>query len=106
MGAGKRCLDSRQTFYLDLWNALVLAQTLEKNQILPELDQLKKPDDIIIYHAGTGLDKKNRLIATGGRVFSVTSTGKNIEDCRNKVYPCIEAIKWEKGFYRKDIGNL
>ena len=78
----------------------------EKNQILPELDQLKKPNDIIIYHAGTGLDKKNRLIATGGRVFSVTSTGKNIEDCRNKVYPCIEAIKWEKGFYRKDIGNL
>ena len=77
-----------------------------KNQILPELDQLKKSEDIIIYQAGTDLNKQKKLIATGGRVFCVTATGKNLEDCRNKVYDYIELIKWEKGFYRKDIGNI
>ena len=77
-----------------------------KNQILPELDQLKKSEDIIIYQAGTDLNKQKKLIATGGRVFCVTATGKNLEDCRKKVYDYIELIKWEKGFYRKDIGNI
>ena len=30
----------------------------------------------------------------------------NVKDCRQKAYDVVEAINWEQGFYRKDIGKL
>ena len=47
-----------------------------------------------------------KLISNGGRVLSITSIGDNVQDCREKAYDVVEAINWEQGFYRKDIGKL
>ena len=78
----------------------------EKNKILPNISSFDNDDDIIIFHAGTGLNSKNELIATGGRVLCITAISDTIESCRKKAYTTIDRINWSEGFYRKDIGKL
>ena len=77
-----------------------------KNQTLPSLNDAKNVKDLTIYHSGTSINDKNQLINSGGRVFSITAIGENIQNCRNKVYSGIKLINWEKGFHRKDIGII
>jgi phosphoribosylamine--glycine ligase len=38
--------------------------------------------------------------------LSITATGEDVQDCRNKAYDAVENINWNEGFYRKDIGKL
>ena len=73
---------------------------------IPNISSFDNDDDIIIFHAGTSLNSKNELIATGGRVLCITSISDTIESCRKKAYSTIDKINWSEGFYRKDIGKL
>ena len=78
----------------------------EKNKILPNFSSIENDEDIIIFHAGTSLNNKNELIATGGRVLCVTSISDTIKSYRKKAYTAIKEINWIEGFYRKDNGKL
>ena len=78
----------------------------EKNKILPNISSIENDEDIIVFHAGTSLNTKNELIATGGRVLCITSISDTIKNCRIKAYTALEEINWSQGFYRKDIGKL
>ncbi len=73
---------------------------------LPSLDKFDQENDISIFHSGTSIGKTENLISKGGRVLSVTATGNNVQDCRQKAYNAIEDINWDHGYYRKDIGKL
>lgn len=57
-----------------------------------------------IFHAGTAVDADGNYVANGGRVLGVTAKGKDLEEARERAYRAVEEIKWEGGFYRKDIG--
>jgi phosphoribosylamine--glycine ligase len=59
--------------------------------------------DSIIFHAGTK-ESDGKLLTNGGRVLSITSFGKNIDEARKKSYHQIDKIKFDKNYYRKDIG--
>ena len=62
-------------------------------------------EDVKIFHAGT--KKYDQLLRTnGGRVFSINAKGKDLEGCKNLIYTNITNIKFDKMFYRKDIGNI
>lgn len=56
-----------------------------------------------IFHAGTAL-KDDHLIASGGRVLSVTAAGSDIHAARRAAYAGVAAIDFPKGFCRGDIG--
>ena len=58
--------------------------------------------DIIVFHAGTK-SEGSRIVTSGGRVFTVTATGKNIAEARDKVYANITRIQFPGCQYRKDI---
>ena len=58
----------------------------------------------LIFHSGTKSDKLDNLLTNSGRVLSITSLAKNIDKARKKVYEDIKKIKFDKAFYRKDIG--
>ncbi len=60
---------------------------------------------IKVFHAGTTLDSEKNIVSNGGRVLSVTANAKNIEEARVLAYKAIDYIKWDDGFYRKDIGK-
>jgi phosphoribosylamine--glycine ligase len=64
----------------------------------------KKIPNINYFHAATK-KQQNQVIATGGRVITVTSLAKNLDEARVKAYQAIEEINWPEGFYRKDIGK-
>ncbi len=76
----------------------------QKNQVLPSLHKVKQIKNLTIYHSGTSTNEKNKLINSGGRVFSISAIGEKIENCRNQIYYGIKLINWKKGFHRKDIG--
>ena len=65
----------------------------------------KNQKSLKIFHAGTNLNSKKELIATGGRVLSITAISDTISDCQKKAYDQLEKINWSEGFYRKDIGR-
>lgn len=61
-------------------------------------------ESILLFHNGT-LYNKQKLLTNGGRVISVTSLGKTIEQAREKIYSNVEKIQFEGMCYRKDIGK-
>jgi phosphoribosylamine--glycine ligase len=56
-----------------------------------------------IFHAGTTL-QNGLLVATGGRVLSVTATGNSAGDAKAAAYRLVDQVNWENGFCRRDIG--
>ena len=56
----------------------------------------------IIFHAGT-TEVDGKILTSGGRVLGVTVTAENIKAAIEKVYKCVDAIKFENMHYRKDI---
>lgn len=65
---------------------------------LETLDQ-----DILVFHAGTKLGKNSQIYTDGGRVLTVTATGKTMFEARSKVYQNISRIHFHGCHYRKDI---
>jgi phosphoribosylamine--glycine ligase len=57
-----------------------------------------------VFHAGTALDPKGRLVASGGRVLNVTALGKNTREAQRKAYAAVDALQFPSGFCRHDIG--
>lgn len=56
-----------------------------------------------IFHAGTSIED-GELVASGGRVLSVTAMGKSLKDARNAAYSAVKKVDFTDGFYRSDIG--
>jgi len=59
--------------------------------------------DNIIFHAGTKT-KDGKILSNGGRVLTVTVFGDSVTECREKVYQQIETIRFDKMYFRRDIG--
>ena len=74
----------------------------EKNKEITGIDDIKDKQTVV-FHAGTVL-KDNRLLTAGGRVLGVTALGEGIEDAIQRAYQGVEKIKFERSFFRRDIG--
>jgi len=68
------------------------------------LEALASHKQVRIAHAGTGFDG-TQLLATGGRVLSVVSTGKDFEQARERAYAGLDKITLEGSYYRRDIAQ-
>ena len=75
----------------------------EKNIPIANINKINLNKDEYCYHAGTKLIR-NEVFAVGGRVLSFVSLSDNFKECRNKIFQTIRLLKWDKGFFRKDIG--
>jgi phosphoribosylamine--glycine ligase len=58
-----------------------------------------------IFHAGTVLNPQGELVNQGGRVIAVTGKGKTLQEALDHAFETVKGIKWEKAYYRKDIGQ-
>jgi len=56
-----------------------------------------------VFHAGTALDD-GRLVASGGRVLNVTTTGASVTEAQAKAYAALDEISAPGLFCRRDIG--
>jgi len=64
---------------------------------------LEDVTDSRVFHAGTAL-VNNEVVTAGGRVLSVTSYGKTMDEALENTYRSIEKIRFEESYFRKDIG--
>ena len=63
---------------------------------LPTIDKAQ------IFHSGTS-QSADALLSAGGRVLTVTGTGSDLTEARDRAYRAISQIQLEGSFYRTDI---
>jgi phosphoribosylamine--glycine ligase len=56
-----------------------------------------------VFHAGTKLNEQGDIAVSGGRVLSVTATGKDLIDARSQAYAGVERIRFDGEHHRSDI---
>ena len=67
------------------------------------IEGLDRVDEgVLVFHAGTKATGV-KILTDGGRVLTVTATGKTLAEARQKVYSNIPRIHFEGCHYRKDI---
>ncbi|WP_339660966.1 phosphoribosylamine--glycine ligase [Croceibacter atlanticus] len=75
-------------------------EAYNKGLVISGLADIK---DSIVFQAGTAQDS-NGIVTSGGRVLAVTSFGENHKEALKKSYQNIENIKFDRMYYRKDLG--
>ncbi len=58
-----------------------------------------------VLHAGTRRMSDGRVVASGGRVLSVTAVGVDVADARGSAYDLLAQIHLPGGHHRNDIGS-
>ncbi|HWD27706.1 MAG TPA: phosphoribosylamine--glycine ligase [Rhizomicrobium sp.] len=77
---------------------------VEKGQVITGLAAAAKLPGVQIFHAGTE-KRDGRIVAAGGRVLSVTATGKDVAEAQARAYAAVDLIHWDGCFARRDIGR-
>jgi phosphoribosylamine--glycine ligase len=66
----------------------------------PSLDGM---EEVLVFHAGTRIEQ-DRVVTSGGRVFSVTAQGDSLNDALERAYRAVAMIGFDGAYYRRDIG--
>jgi phosphoribosylamine--glycine ligase len=77
--------------------------TYGKGSEIRNLEAAAQGDHVEIFQAGTAM-KDGKLIASGGRVLSVSALGPTVADAQARAYRAVDLIDWPEGFCRRDIG--
>ncbi|MFP6713242.1 MAG: phosphoribosylamine--glycine ligase [Rhodospirillales bacterium] len=75
----------------------------EKGSEIKNLDHANALEGVTVFHAGTK-DEDGKILAVGGRVLGVTALGSDVEQAQSRAYKAVDAIDWDEGFCRRDIG--
>lgn len=75
----------------------------EKGKEIFGLQKLAKVKDVVVFHAGTKKEGE-KYYTCGGRVLNVVSLGDNLAEAKSRAYEAIKQIKFEKMYFRRDIG--
>src|SRR5512138_831370 len=63
------------------------------------------PDDVQVFHAGTGAGPGGAVVTSGGRVLTVCALGDGLDDAARRAYAAIPRLSFRGMQYRKDIGK-
>jgi phosphoribosylamine---glycine ligase len=75
----------------------------EKGREITIPEEVARDEDILVFHAGTGMDG-DRLVTAGGRVLSVVGLGPDLATAKERSLRGAEAIAFEGKTLRRDIG--
>ncbi|MCR8825927.1 phosphoribosylamine--glycine ligase [Pseudosulfitobacter koreensis] len=75
----------------------------EKGTVIGGLDALPEDSSNMVFHAGTRREGGD-VVAVGGRVLNVTARGASLAEARDRAYAMVDAVDWDGGFCRRDIG--
>lgn len=62
-------------------------------------------DGVEILHAGTRIGAEGLIESSGGRVLSVTATGKSLSQARERAYAAVDLITLDGSHHRRDIAR-
>jgi len=75
----------------------------QKNFPIAGIELAQQLPDSLVFQAGTGF-QENTIVTKGGRVLTVTSQGKVLQDAVQKAQKALSHIQFEGMYFRKDIG--
>ncbi len=75
----------------------------KRNVSIKGLNNLLLKKNEYIFHAGTKFEN-NKILASGGRVLNFVSVSNNFKASREDLIKIIGDLKWDNGFFRRDIG--
>lgn len=78
-------------------------QGYEKDKEISGLEEAAKVSDAFVFHAATRKEGE-RYFTDGGRVLNVSALGDDIEKAKARAYQAVEKIRFEKMYFRRDIG--
>jgi phosphoribosylamine--glycine ligase len=58
----------------------------------------------LVFHGGTAV-RDGVVVTHGGRILSVTATGRTVSAARDRVYEAVDLISFEGALYRRDIAR-
>ena len=67
------------------------------------IESATKDPDIKVFHSGTKKEG-DKIVTSGGRVLGVIAMGEKFEKVIERVYVAVEKIKFDRCFFRRDIG--
>jgi phosphoribosylamine--glycine ligase len=67
------------------------------------INGLREVTEGIVFHAGTKFED-GEVVTNGGRVLALTSLGANKKEALEKSFSNAETIRFDKKYYRRDIG--
>ncbi|MBV9158971.1 MAG: phosphoribosylamine--glycine ligase [Candidatus Kaiserbacteria bacterium] len=107
------CIDGTLANFNLEWEAGYAATVMLASQGYPDdykkgfpitgIDDAEKIESVVVFHAGTKKDGE-RLVTDGGRVLSVSATGKTLKEALDRSYEAVDKIQFEGKYYRRDIG--
>ena len=67
------------------------------------LDEANAVPGVVVLHAGTATVPGGQVVSAGGRVLSVTATGADLRQARERAYEAVDRIGLAGSHYRTDI---
>ncbi|MCW5775872.1 MAG: phosphoribosylamine--glycine ligase [Phycisphaeraceae bacterium] len=67
------------------------------------LEEAGEVEGVTVYHAGTKIGERGRVVTAGGRVLGVTALGETMAEARERAYAACGRIRFEGMVYRRDI---
>ena len=83
---------------------------VERNRTINNLDEAYRMEGVKVFHGATaqrsdpGGSRDGRVVTDGGRVLGVTAIGDDLGQARERAYEAARAIRFNGGWYRRDIG--
>lgn len=80
-------------------------QSPKTGDMISGLENVKKIKDVTVFHSGTS-KSGNDYFTKGGRVLSVTGTGRTLPEAVSNSYSAVSCISWHGEHHRNDIGRV
>jgi phosphoribosylamine--glycine ligase len=74
-----------------------------KGDVISGLDAVQE-EGVKVFHAGTAR-RGDQVVTSGGRVLCVCALGDDVASAQRRAYAAVDKIRWEKVYYRTDIGH-
>lgn len=78
--------------------------TYAKGGVIKGFDEANQVQGVKVFHAGTSKNAAGDIIASGGRVLTVTASAPDVAEAQRLAYEAVDKIEWADGFCRRDIG--
>jgi phosphoribosylamine--glycine ligase len=69
------------------------------------LEEAEAVEGVEIQHAGTRRHSSGAVVSSGGRVLSVTGSGADLAQARDRAYQAVHRIRLDGSHFRTDIGR-
>jgi phosphoribosylamine--glycine ligase len=108
IAVGEESLSSRSIEFDPRYSASIMAVSggypgsYEKDKPIEGLEQV---EESIVFHAGTKPVEGQAPVTNGGRVLAVTTLDNNLENALKSSYKELRKIKFDKIYYRNDLGQ-